>query len=155
MVIDLADFENVEVVEELTIPLRRMPHNSVGSTFSVLQRDEGSLAAGTAAIVMHFKEKSRDAATGEVEEEGYEGDYDLEDLEVQFLSLCCIFCWLPPPRCRGFLARPGLIASWMRRFVLACESLCVSLHRTLQLWDVDSAVPITCIFSSVAHTSVT
>jgi hypothetical protein len=90
MVIDLADFESVEVVDELTIPLRRMPHNSVGSTFSVLQREEGSLAAGTAVIIMHFKEKSRDPATGEVEEEGYDGDYDLEGLEVPILCSTAI-----------------------------------------------------------------
>jgi hypothetical protein len=83
MDIDLAEFENVEVVEEQAIPLRRMPHNSAGYTFSVLQREEGSLAAGTAAVVMKFNEKGRDATTGEVEEESYEGDYDLEDLEAR------------------------------------------------------------------------
>ena len=60
-----------------------MPHSSAGATYAVLAREEGSLAAGSAVTVMKFTQKARDPATGEVEEEGYEEDYPLEeDLEV-------------------------------------------------------------------------
>ena len=49
-----------------------------------LQREEGSLAAGSAVVVMKFTQKQRDTASGEVEDEGYAEDYELEEnLEVR------------------------------------------------------------------------
>jgi coatomer subunit gamma len=84
MEVDLADLEDFELCPELAVPLRRMPHQSAGSTYTVLQREEGSLAAGSAVVVMKFVQKQRDPASGEVEEEGYEDDYELEEsLEVR------------------------------------------------------------------------
>ena len=37
MEVDLADMEDFELCPELTVPLKRMPHQSAGSTFTVLQ----------------------------------------------------------------------------------------------------------------------
>lgn len=86
MEVDLAEMEDVKACAELTVPLKRMPHNSAASTFAVLEREEGSLAAGSAPVVMHFTQKARDASTGDVEDEGYAEEYQLEeDLEVCFL----------------------------------------------------------------------
>ena len=83
MDIDLADLEEFEACPELTVPLKRMPHASAAPTYAVLKREEGALAAGSAVVVMKFTQKARDVSTGEVEEEGYEEDYQLEeDLEV-------------------------------------------------------------------------
>jgi coatomer subunit gamma len=84
MELDLAEMEDVEICEDMTIPLKRMPHSSAGSTFVVLKREEGSFATGSAVTVMKYTQKGRDPSTGEVEEEGYEDDYQLEeDIEVR------------------------------------------------------------------------
>lgn len=95
MDIDLAEMDDFTLVPSLTVPLKKMPHSSAAATFSVLEREEGSLAAGTAVVVMKFTQKARDPVSGEVEEEGYEEDYPLEeDLEVRILDLSCAGCWL-------------------------------------------------------------
>jgi coatomer subunit gamma len=85
MELDLAELEDVEINESLMIPLKRMPHNSAGSTFVVLEREEGSLSRGPVSIIMKFLVKEADIATGEIEEDGYDDEYTLEDLEVLLL----------------------------------------------------------------------
>ena len=105
--LDLAELEDMEALDDVTAPLKRMPHNSTGSTFLVLMREEGSMSRGTAAALLKFTVKEVDATTGEVEEDGYEDEYPLEDIEVlcrtvvdlrvslllvsRFLS-CCRWC---------------------------------------------------------------
>lgn len=80
--LDLAELEDVETVDDATVPLKRMPHNSSASTFVVLIREEGSMSRGCAASVLKFTVKEVDATTGEVEEDGYVDEYSLEDIEV-------------------------------------------------------------------------
>lgn len=115
MELDLADMEDMTICEDMTIPLKRMPHSSAGSTFVVLEREEGSLAAGSAVAVMKFTQKGRDPSTGEVDEEGYEEDYQLEeDVEVRppFPMRCSQLCWHPetgPGRARGRSCRRSAV----------------------------------------------
>jgi coatomer subunit gamma len=99
--IDLAELEDVTLVEDAGIPLKRMPHNSAGSTFVVMSREDGSMARGSAVAVMKFIVKEVDPSTGEVEEDGYEDEYQLEDLEACLsttpaLSYATAFVWDHP-----------------------------------------------------------
>lgn len=93
MELDLADLEDMEALDDDMVPLKRMPHNSAGSTFVVLMREEGSMACGAAAASLKFTVKEVDATTGEVEEDGYEDEYPLEDVEV--LDGCWLTCHPP------------------------------------------------------------
>lgn len=86
MEVDIAELEDVEVDESLAVPLKRMPHNSAGAVFVVLAREEGSLSRGTVPTTMKFLVKEVDVASGDVEEDGYDDEYTLEDLEVLFSS---------------------------------------------------------------------
>ncbi|KAL6759224.1 adaptin N terminal region-domain-containing protein [Haematococcus lacustris] len=78
--LDLAETEEFE--EESVVPLEVMPLNGVGHAFTVLRRPLGSLALGKMAAVLKFKVKEVDPTSGETEEEGYDDEYQLEDLEV-------------------------------------------------------------------------
>ncbi|KAF5841268.1 hypothetical protein DUNSADRAFT_13722 [Dunaliella salina] len=64
------------------VPLRVMPLKGVGHTFSILRRAPGSLPVGELTNILRFTVKEIDPSTGEVEEEGYADEYQLEDLEV-------------------------------------------------------------------------
>ena len=59
-----------------------MPLNGVGQTFTVLERSGGGWALGKFSNTLKFKVKEIDPSSGEAEEEGYEDEYQLEDLEV-------------------------------------------------------------------------
>ena len=92
MEVDIAELEDVEVDETLTVPLKRMPHNSAGPVFVALTREECSLSRGTVPTNMKFLVKEVDVATGDVEEDGYDDEYTLEDLEVLLSSAHCCSC---------------------------------------------------------------
>lgn len=102
MELDLADLEDMEALDDDMVPLKRMPHNSTASTFVVLMREDGSMACGAAAASLKFTVKEVDATTGEVEEDGYEDEYPLEDVEVR---VACSSACHPPPR--GFCLLPS------------------------------------------------
>ncbi|GAQ90422.1 coatomer gamma subunit [Klebsormidium nitens] len=84
--------ENVEVVmdtsladefeEVASIPLKSLPYGSPGQTFVLLAKPEGAVALGKFGNVLKFKVKEVDPASGEPDEEGYEDEYALEDVEV-------------------------------------------------------------------------
>eukprot|EP00775_Hariotina_reticulata_P012870 gene12870-12996_t len=77
---DLAEAEAFEAESEVALP--SMPLNDVGQCFTVLRRPAGSLATGKMANVLKFTVKEIDPSTNEAEEEGYEDEYQLEDIEV-------------------------------------------------------------------------
>ncbi|KXZ54500.1 hypothetical protein GPECTOR_4g565 [Gonium pectorale] len=77
---DLADAGDFE--EAFTIPLETMPLNGVGQCFTVVTRQPGAIATGKIVNILKFKVKEIDPGTGEAEEEGYDDEYVLEDLEV-------------------------------------------------------------------------
>lgn len=80
VVMDLAEAEQYD--EALVIPLSVMPLNDVGRCFTVLSRPEGKLALGKFVNILKFTVKEIDPGTGEAEDDGYEDEYQLEDLEV-------------------------------------------------------------------------
>jgi coatomer protein complex subunit gamma len=78
--VDLAEAE--ELVEELALPLAKMPYNETGQTYVVLGRPEGGIALGKCLCTLKFTVKEIDPSTGDVEEEGYPDEYQLEDLDI-------------------------------------------------------------------------
>jgi len=77
---DLADAE--EFAEEAVIPLSVMPYNGNGETYVILSRPAGSMAVGSFVNILRFTVKEVDPTTGDAEEDGYEDEYQLEDIEV-------------------------------------------------------------------------
>ncbi|KAG2436060.1 hypothetical protein HYH02_011571 [Chlamydomonas schloesseri] len=77
---DLAEAGDFE--EAFTIPLDCMPLNGVGQCYTVVTRPPGAIATGKIVNILKFKVKEIDPGTGEAEEEGYDDEYVLEDLEV-------------------------------------------------------------------------
>lgn len=71
-----------EFDEEGCVPLDVMPVNGVGHTFTILRRPPGSYALGKVVSILRFRVREIDPSSGEVEEEGYDDEYQLEDLEV-------------------------------------------------------------------------
>lgn len=78
--VDLAEAEEFE--EEATLPLAVMPQDGAGQTYVVLARPPGSMAIGRILNTLRFRVKEIDPSTGEAEEEGFEDEYQLEDVEV-------------------------------------------------------------------------
>eukprot|EP00803_Ostreobium_quekettii_P000175 evm.model.scf_4418.1 EVM.evm.TU.scf_4418.1 scf_4418:1497-6935(-) len=80
VVMDLAEAEEFE--EDATLPLASMPLNGVGQTYTAVSRPEGGITAGKFANILKFTVKEVDPSTGEVEETGFEDEYELEDIDV-------------------------------------------------------------------------
>lgn len=80
IVVDLAEAEDFE--QGPVIPLPQMAFKEPGQAYTVLQRAPGTLAGGKLQAVLHFKVKEIDPSTGEPEEEGYEDEYQLEDVDI-------------------------------------------------------------------------
>ncbi|GMH35804.1 hypothetical protein BSKO_03672 [Bryopsis sp. KO-2023] len=80
IVMDMADAEEFE--EEMQISLPVMPLNGVAQAYTILSRPEGSYATGKFANILKFTVKEVDPGTGEAEEQGFEDEYELMDVEV-------------------------------------------------------------------------
>eukprot|EP00201_Polytomella_parva_P011942 CAMPEP_0175059692 /NCGR_PEP_ID=MMETSP0052_2-20121109/12575_1 /TAXON_ID=51329 ORGANISM="Polytomella parva, Strain SAG 63-3" /NCGR_SAMPLE_ID=MMETSP0052_2 /ASSEMBLY_ACC=CAM_ASM_000194 /LENGTH=891 /DNA_ID=CAMNT_0016325273 /DNA_START=59 /DNA_END=2737 /DNA_ORIENTATION=+ len=78
--VDVAEAEDLE--EDFVIPLAVMPTDGVDRCFSILRRRDDCLAVGKVVNLLKFRIKEIDPSTGEAEEEGFEDEYQLEDLEV-------------------------------------------------------------------------
>ncbi|KAM5280186.1 coatomer subunit gamma-1 isoform 1-T1 [Ctenodactylus gundi] len=84
--------ENVTVQMEPTeayevlcyVPARSLPYNQPGTCYTLvaLPREDPTAVACTFSCMMKFTVKDCDPTTGETDEEGYEDEYVLEDLEV-------------------------------------------------------------------------
>lgn len=79
---DLADAPEFEEVSSL--PLAVAPNDGAGAAYVILSRrgGQGGLAVGRFGCVLRFRIKEIDPSTGEAEEEGYEDEYQLEDMEA-------------------------------------------------------------------------
>uniref|UniRef100_A0A8C0ABM6 Coatomer subunit gamma n=1 Tax=Bos mutus grunniens TaxID=30521 RepID=A0A8C0ABM6_BOSMU len=84
--------ENVTVQMEPTeayevlcyVPARSLPYNQPGTCYTLvaLPKEDPTAVACTFSCVMKFTVKDCDPTTGEADDEGYEDEYVLEDLEV-------------------------------------------------------------------------
>uniref|UniRef100_A0A061RA30 Coatomer subunit gamma n=1 Tax=Tetraselmis sp. GSL018 TaxID=582737 RepID=A0A061RA30_9CHLO len=77
---DLADADDFE--EEAVVPLPLMPYDGSGQTYVILARPTGAMSLGKFVNILRFTVKEVDPSTGEAEEDGYEDEYQLEDIEV-------------------------------------------------------------------------
>ncbi|KAL6780450.1 COPG1 [Auxenochlorella protothecoides x Auxenochlorella symbiontica] len=85
---------------EASLPLASAPHDVPGTAYAVLRRPPGAaLPATRLGCTLRFVVKEIDPGLGEPEEEGYEDEYSLEDLE---LGLGCFVAGAPAPA--GFRA---------------------------------------------------
>uniref|UniRef100_A0A8I5ZY43 Coatomer subunit gamma n=1 Tax=Rattus norvegicus TaxID=10116 RepID=A0A8I5ZY43_RAT len=77
--------EPTEAYEVLSyVPVRSLPYNQPGTCYTLvaLPKEDPTAVACTFSCVMKFTVKDCDPNTGEIDEEGYEDEYVLEDLEV-------------------------------------------------------------------------
>ncbi|KAL6779635.1 COPG1 [Auxenochlorella protothecoides x Auxenochlorella symbiontica] len=85
---------------EASLPLASAPHDVPGTAYAVLRRPpRAALPATRLGCTLRFVVKEIDPGLGEPEEEGYEDEYSLEDLE---LGLGCFVAGAPAPA--GFRA---------------------------------------------------
>lgn len=75
-------FFQEEFDEERVIPLSSMPLNGVDQTYTILSRPPGSFSAGKCNCILKFTVKEVDPATGECEEQGFEDEYELMDVDI-------------------------------------------------------------------------
>nr|1PZD_A Chain A, Coatomer gamma subunit [Bos taurus] len=66
------------------VPARSLPYNQPGTCYTLvaLPKEDPTAVACTFSCVMKFTVKDCDPTTGEADDEGYEDEYVLEDLEV-------------------------------------------------------------------------
>lgn len=66
--------------EAAALPLGVAPNEGAGQAYVVLSREEGALPMGLLPCVLRFRVKEIDPGTGEAEEEGYDDEYQLEEV---------------------------------------------------------------------------
>jgi len=77
------DTSNVKGVNvESTVPLETLAFNTPGSTYVAVSRDPSNLTLGALSNTLRFVSKEVDPTSGEPDENGYEDEYQLEDIEV-------------------------------------------------------------------------
>ena len=85
---ELIEGEDGAFQEADTVTLPRMPLNQAGSTFvAFAMPDPAARVAAKFACVLRFTSKEVDPSSGEPEEDGYEDEYTLEDVDVSTLDL--------------------------------------------------------------------
>ena len=85
---ELIEGEDGAFEEADTVTLPRMPLNQAGSTFvAFAMPDPAARVAAKFACVLRFTSKEVDPSSGEPEEDGYEDEYTLEDVDVSTLDL--------------------------------------------------------------------
>ncbi|KAL9418092.1 hypothetical protein AB3S75_040996 [Citrus x aurantiifolia] len=80
VIVDASEAE--EFAEVASKPLRSLPYDSPGQTFVAFEKPEGVPAVGKFSNMLRFIVKEVDPTTGDVEDDGVEDEYQLEDLEV-------------------------------------------------------------------------
>lgn len=68
--------------EEMVLPLATMPLNAVDQTYTVLARPAGGYSSGKCGNILKFTVKEVDPSTGEAEEQGFEDEYELMDVDI-------------------------------------------------------------------------
>ncbi len=79
VLVDLADVPDFE--EEGSIPLAVAPTEGAGQAYVILRRAQEGPVIGSIPCILKFKVKEIDPSTGEAEEEGFDDEYQLEDID--------------------------------------------------------------------------
>jgi coatomer subunit gamma len=77
--VDLGDADGYN--EVATVPLPIMPRDTPGQTYVALSRPAG-LSSASLPCTLSFKVKEIDPSSGEAEEEGFDDEYQLEDVDI-------------------------------------------------------------------------
>lgn len=85
VVMDLIEGEDC-FAQIASVELKSMPLGTSGSTFVAFQRDENAFSSAKFACTLRFTSKEVDPASGQAEEDGYEDEYTLEDIELSPLD---------------------------------------------------------------------
>ncbi|KAL2650491.1 hypothetical protein R1flu_018619 [Riccia fluitans] len=80
VVVDTSEAEEFDQVASRK--LGSMPYGAPGQAFVAFQKPEGVLSVGKFSNILKFRVKEVDPNTGDCEDEGYDDEYQLEDLEV-------------------------------------------------------------------------
>ncbi|KAG0496215.1 hypothetical protein HPP92_000906 [Vanilla planifolia] len=80
VIVDASEAE--EFAKVASKPLKQLPYESPGQIFVAFEKPDGLPATGRFSNLLKFEVKEVDPASGEVEEEGVEDEYQLEDFEV-------------------------------------------------------------------------
>lgn len=78
--VDATDAE--EFSEVCSKPLKSLPYDSPGQIFVAFEKPEHVPATGKFSNVLRFTVKEVDTSSGEVDEDGVEDEYQIEDLEI-------------------------------------------------------------------------
>jgi coatomer protein complex subunit gamma len=70
------------LLEPTVLPLNVMPLTSYGSTFVVFDHEVGTQVEERFACTLKFVSKEIDPITGALEDDGYEDEYSIEDVEL-------------------------------------------------------------------------
>ncbi|KAL3701141.1 hypothetical protein R1sor_019163 [Riccia sorocarpa] len=80
VVVDTSEAE--DFVQVASKKLASMPYGAPGQAFVAFQKPEGVLSVGKFSNILKFRVKEVDPNTGDCEDEGYDDEYQLEELEV-------------------------------------------------------------------------
>ncbi|KAJ3045274.1 Coatomer subunit gamma-2 [Rhizophlyctis rosea] len=81
--IESSDDEDAgSLIQELTIPISKLIYDIPATAYLVLRRPGGVTPTATFSNTMKFLVKDCDPNTGEADEEGFEDEYELEDMDV-------------------------------------------------------------------------
>eukprot|EP00735_Rhodelphis_limneticus_P002751 TRINITY_DN1374_c0_g1::TRINITY_DN1374_c0_g1_i1::g.20050::m.20050 TRINITY_DN1374_c0_g1::TRINITY_DN1374_c0_g1_i1::g.20050 ORF type:complete len:900 (-),score=322.79,sp/Q0WW26/COPG_ARATH/44.52/0.0,Adaptin_N/PF01602.15/3.3e-92,COP-gamma_platf/PF08752.5/2.6e-47,HEAT_2/PF13646.1/5.8,HEAT_2/PF13646.1/0.34,HEAT_2/PF13646.1/0.0012,Cnd1/PF12717.2/82,Cnd1/PF12717.2/11,Cnd1/PF12717.2/2.2e+03,Cnd1/PF12717.2/0.00057,HEAT/PF02985.17/1.5e+04,HEAT/PF02985.17/3.6e+03,HEAT/PF02985.17/53,HEAT/PF02985.17/0.083,HEAT_ len=78
---DLSDLEGLS--EFRNVPIKSLPYSTPGQTFLVCAHEAGSYPTGTISTSLKFKVRDVDPTTGEADTQGYDDEYQLEEVEVK------------------------------------------------------------------------
>ncbi|KAJ3055120.1 Coatomer subunit gamma-2 [Rhizophlyctis rosea] len=76
------DEDASQLIQELALPIPKLAYDVPATAYIVLRRPGGVTPTATFSNVMKFIVKDCDPATGEADEEGFEDEYELEDMDV-------------------------------------------------------------------------
>ncbi|BBM97369.1 coatomer subunit gamma [Marchantia polymorpha subsp. ruderalis] len=80
VVVDTSEAE--DFIQVASRKLSSMPYGAPGQAFVAFQKTEGRLCVGKFSNILKFRVKEVDPNTGDCDDEGYEDEYQLEELEV-------------------------------------------------------------------------
>jgi len=122
-----------EVVDE--IPLESLPYDTIGTTYVIIQKEPESNPVGTLSCTLKFTAKEIDTASGDVDENGYEDEYQLEEIEITIADYMAAWTC---PNPQGLWEELGVANQNVEKYALntfktleqACKEIATFLNMT-------------------------
>lgn len=100
------------------------------TAFTIITRGGGELPLGTMSCTLRYTVRDVDAASGEVDESGYEDDYQLEDLELSIGDLM-VAPAEPPANFRAAREAMGAENDFAEEFTLSHDSVATAVREII------------------------